>query len=78
MTEGLKTKIKRLIRENTTPRHVPAKIIAVSDIPYTLNGKKVERAVYNIIHREPVLNKEALANPESLTFFQSLKELTED
>lgn len=66
LTEELKTKISRTIRENTTPRHVPAKIIAVKDIPYTLNGKKVELAVYNVIHHEPVLNKDALINPEAL------------
>lgn len=75
MTEELKQTIKLYIRENTTPRHVPAKIIAVQDIPYTLNGKKVEMAVYNVIHQEPVLNKEALVNPETLNFFENLEEL---
>ncbi|MEW6423967.1 MAG: acetoacetate--CoA ligase [Bacillota bacterium] len=75
MTEELKKKIKTAIRENTTPRHVPAKIIAVADIPYTLNGKKVEMAVRSVIHNEPVLNQDALANPEALAYFKDLPEL---
>lgn len=75
LSEELKKKIKDAIRENTTPRHVPAKIIAVKDIPYTLNGKKVELAVYNVIHNEPVLNKDALANPETLDLFKELNRL---
>lgn len=75
LTEELKKKIRDTIRENTTPRHVPAQIIAVKDIPYTLNGKKVELAVYNVIHNEPVLNKDALANPEALDLFKDLAEL---
>ncbi|GAI49998.1 unnamed protein product, partial [marine sediment metagenome] len=58
-----------------TPRHVPAKVIAVGDIPYTINGKKVELAVRNIIHNEPVLNIDALANPKSLAFYKDIKEL---
>ncbi len=76
LSEGLKAKIKQAIRDNTTPRHVPAKILAVKDIPYTLNGKKVEMAVYNVIHKEPVLNKDALANPEALDLFKDLPELS--
>lgn len=75
LTDELSNKIKTSIREHTTPRHVPAKIIAVKDIPYTLNGKKVELAVRNIIHNEPVLNREALANPEALDGFKDLPEL---
>ena len=70
--EALVKKIKNVIRQNTTPRHVPAKIIPVADIPYTISGKKVELAVYNVIHQEPVLNKDALANPESLELFKDL------
>ena len=62
-------KIKREIRENTTPRHVPAKILAVDDIPYTLNGKKVELAVRQVIHGQEVKNRDALANPEALEYF---------
>ncbi len=78
LSEELKKKIKDAIRENTTPRHVPAKIIAIKDIPYTLNGKKVELAVYNVIHNEPVLNKDALANPEALDLFKELNRLLLD
>ncbi len=75
LTEELKDTIKQVIRQNTTPRHVPAKIIAVKDIPYTLNGKKVELAVRQVIHGEKVLNQEALANPEALQNFTNLSEL---
>ncbi|MEJ2047383.1 MAG: acetoacetate--CoA ligase, partial [Dehalococcoidia bacterium] len=75
LTEDLVNKIKTTIRKNATPRHVPAKIIAVSDIPYTRSGKKVEKAVRNVIHHEPVPNIDALANPESLKLYENLKEL---
>lgn len=75
LTEDLQQKIRKTIRENTTPRHVPAKIITVTDIPYTLNGKKVEMAVANIVHNEPVLNLDALANPEALDLYKGLFEL---
>ncbi len=77
LTEDLKKKIRKTIRENATPRHVPAKIIAVDDIPYTISGKKVELAVKKIIHGEPVMNRDALANPESLELYKNLKELQE-
>ncbi|MDI6880756.1 MAG: acetoacetate--CoA ligase [Desulfitobacteriaceae bacterium] len=73
----LQQKIKQTIRDNTTPRHVPAKIIAIKDIPYTLSGKKVELAVSNIIHNEPVLNRDALANPDALDLYKDLIELSE-
>ena len=76
MTEDLVTLIKRTIRTNTTPRHVPAKIIAVPDIPRTISGKIVELAVRKVIHQEKVDNTDALANPEALKFFMDLKELT--
>jgi acetoacetyl-CoA synthetase len=75
LSDDLKEKIRKTIRENATPRHVPAKIIAVNDIPYTISMKKVELAVRNIIHGEPVLNTEALTNPESLELFKDLAEL---
>jgi acetoacetyl-CoA synthetase len=75
LSEELASKIKATIRSNTTPRHVPAKIIAVDDIPYTINMKKVEKAVWNVIHNEPVLNLDALANPDSLEQYKNLKEL---
>ena len=71
----LKRDIARTIRQNTTPRHVPAKIIAVRDIPYTINMKKVELAVKKIIQGEPVLNRDALANPEVLDDYRDLAEL---
>jgi len=75
LTEDLKNKVKKTLRENASPRHVPAKIIQVSDIPYTLNMKKVESAVTNIIHGKPVLNRDALVNPESLDYYEDLEEL---
>ncbi len=68
-------KIKNTIRVNTTPRHVPAKIIQVTSIPKTLSGKIVEIAVRNIIHNRPVTNTDALANPESLEEYRDLKDL---
>ncbi len=76
LDETLVKKIKTMIRRNTTPRHVPAKIIEVADIPYTISGKKVELAVRNIIHSRKVKNKDALANPEALAFYKDLTELT--
>ncbi len=69
LTEDLIGKIKTNIRTNCSPRHVPAIIKKVMDIPYTLNGKKVEVAVKKIIHGEDVLNRDALRNPESLDGF---------
>jgi acetoacetyl-CoA synthetase len=79
LTEELKNKIRKSLRENASPRHVPALIIEVPDIPYTFNMKKVEIAVTNIIHGRPVLNRDALANPESLDYFEKiLSELQRD
>jgi acetoacetyl-CoA synthetase len=75
LTEDLEKRIKGLIRENTTPRHVPGKIIAVPDIPYTISGKKVELAVRKIIHDQEVKNKDALANPEALDYYKNLAQL---
>lgn len=74
LTEDLRNKIKMTLRRNTSPRHVPAKIIEVPGIPYTLNMKKVESAVTNIIHGKPVLNRDALINPESLDYYENLRE----
>lgn len=62
-------------QRTASPRHVPAKVIAVPDIPYTLNMKKVEGAVTNVIHGKPVLNRDALVNPESLEYYADLPEL---
>ncbi len=75
LTDSLREKIKTTIRQNASPRHVPAKILAVPDIPYTLNMKKVELAVQKVIHGREVKNKDALKNPEALDFFAELAEL---
>ena len=75
LTDALKEKIKKTIRADASPRHVPAKIIAVPDIPRTISGKIVELAVKNVIHQRPVKNTHALANPEALRFFEHLPEL---
>ena len=76
LNEDLLLKIKKQIKENASPRHVPVKIISVLDIPRTKNGKIVELAVKNIIEGNEIKNKEALANPEVLEQFKNLKELT--
>ena len=78
LTDTLKNKIRDTIRNLASPRHVPAKIIAVPGIPYTLNMKKVEMAVKKAIDGKPVLNKDALSNPEILDFYANIKELQED
>ncbi|MBF0227509.1 MAG: acetoacetate--CoA ligase [Desulfobacterales bacterium] len=76
LTEDMITKIKSTIRKNASPRHVPDKIFAVPDIPYTLNMKKVELAVKKSISGQEVKNKSALKNPEALDYFENLaKEL---
>jgi len=72
LTEGLKDKVKRALREDASPRHVPALIIEAPDIPYTFNMKKVESAVSNIIHGRQVTNRDALVNPESLDFYEKI------
>jgi acetoacetyl-CoA synthetase len=71
----LEGRIKQQIRANTTPRHVPAKIVQVADIPRTKSNKIVELAVRNIVHGEPVKNLDALANPEALEYYRDRKEL---
>ena len=73
----LKDRIHTAIRTSTTPRHVPAKIIAVADIPRTRSGKLTELAVREVIHGRPVLNIDALANPEALKHFCDLPDLLE-
>jgi acetoacetyl-CoA synthetase len=75
LDEPLMQRIRTQIRNNATPRHVPARIVQVSDIPRTKSGKIVELAVRNVVHGQPVKNLEALANPESLDQFRSLPEL---
>jgi acetoacetyl-CoA synthetase len=75
LSDELVTRVKTTIRKNCTPRHVPAKVISVEDIPYTISGKKVELAVRNVIHDQEVKNKDALANPEALVYYVDLPEL---
>jgi acetoacetyl-CoA synthetase len=72
LTEDLKNKVKRVLREEASPRHVPALIIEAPDIPYTFNMKKVESAVSNILQGRPVTNRDALVNPESLDFYEKI------
>ncbi|MBX9630171.1 MAG: acetoacetate--CoA ligase [Burkholderiales bacterium] len=72
---ALGKRIKEEIKRNTTPRHVPAKIVQVADIPRTKSGKIVELAVRNVVHGRPVKNREALANPEALELYRDLPEL---
>ncbi|WP_367084376.1 acetoacetate--CoA ligase [Pseudomonas sp. HOU2] len=75
LDDALQQQIRQVIRANTTPRHVPAKIVAVTDIPRTISGKVVELAVRNVVHGEPVKNTDALANPEALEQFRNRPEL---
>ncbi|WP_255701145.1 acetoacetate--CoA ligase [Microbulbifer sp. YPW16] len=75
LDDELVQKIRTTIRANTTPRHVPAKVIQVTDIPRTISGKIVELAVRNVVHGKPVKNQEALANPEALALYKNLPEL---
>ena len=72
LTEDLKQKIRRELRENASPRHVPSFIFDVPGIPYTFNMKKVESAVKNIVNGKPVTNKDALSNPETLDYFKKI------
>lgn len=78
LTDSLKKDIKTAIKVNASPRHIPAKIIPIPDIPYTLNMKKVELAVKNIIEGKPVLNKDALKNPEALEHYTGMVSLLSD
>jgi len=75
LNDALVDRIRKTIRENTTPRHVPAKVISVPEIPRTKSGKIVELAVRSVVHGEEVKNTEALANPETLRYFSGLPEL---
>ncbi|WP_116369105.1 acetoacetate--CoA ligase [Parahaliea mediterranea] len=72
---ALEARIRQTIRDNTTPRHVPARIVQVADIPRTISGKIVELAVRNVVHGEPVKNTDALANPAALELFRNLPQL---
>ena len=77
LTDGIKDKIKKAIRTNTSPRHVPSKIISILEIPKTKNGKLVELAVKQSVEGKTIKNLEALANPDSLEQFKNIKELNE-
>src|SRR5450756_663654 len=78
LTDELRDRIRKTIRVNASPRHVPAKIIAVPDIPYTLNMKKVELSVKKVIEGQAVQNKDALKNPEALDHYAGIPEWQED
>ncbi len=75
LDEGLRDRLKKRIREHTSPHHVPRKILQVADIPRTLSGKIVELAVREVIHGRPVQNVDALANPQALDLYRDLEEL---
>ncbi len=75
LDDGLRDKIRRAVRERCTPRHVPARIVQVGDIPRTKSGKITELAVRDVVHGRPVKNQEALANPEALDLYKDLPEL---
>jgi acetoacetyl-CoA synthetase len=75
LDDDLQTRIRKVVRDNATPRHVPARIVQVSDIPRTVSGKIVELAVRNVVHGKAVKNVDALANPEALELFKALPEL---
>jgi acetoacetyl-CoA synthetase len=75
LDEDLQKAIRTKVRTGASPRHVPARIVAVADIPRTKSGKIVELAVREVVHGRPVKNKEALANPEALELYRDLPEL---
>ena len=77
LNSDLIDKVKKQIRQKASPRHVPSKVISISDIPRTKNGKIVELAVKNIIEGNEIKNKEALANPEVLKEYTNIKELND-
>ena len=75
LDDTLQDRIRRKIREGASPRHVPAKIVQVADIPRTRSGKITELAVREMVHGRPVKNTEALANPEALALYEDLPDL---
>jgi len=75
LDEALEKRIRTQVRTGASPRHVPAKILAVADIPRTKNGKITELAVRDVVHGRPIRNREALANPEALELYRDLPEL---
>jgi len=76
LDSALERRLRDAIKTRASPRHVPAKILAVADIPRTMNGKIVELAVREAIHGRPVGNLDALANPEALAYFVGRPELS--
>jgi acetoacetyl-CoA synthetase len=76
LSDELRERIRRRIREGASPHHVPKKIIAVADIPRTISGKISELTVRNVIHGRPVKNTDALANPQALELYRDLEELS--
>jgi acetoacetyl-CoA synthetase len=72
LTDALKDSINKTLRGKASPRHVPAIIMEMPDAPYTMNMKKVESAVTNIIHGRPVTNRDALMNPQVLDYFEKI------
>lgn len=74
LDDGLKSRISDRIRTMTSPRHVPRRIVQVNDIPYTISGKKVEKAVRLVLAGEPVTNRDALMNPEALDGFEAIRD----
>ena len=76
LDEALEQKIRQQIRRNATPRHVPARILQAPHLPRTKSGKIAELAVRALVHGQPVKNREALANPESLEHFLGRPELS--
>jgi acetoacetyl-CoA synthetase len=75
LDDALQARIRDVVRRNTTPRHVPAKILAVPALPRTKSGKLVEIAVRSVVHGEDIRNREALANPDALEYFRNIPEL---
>jgi len=75
LDHDLRDRIRSQVRDNTSPHHVPRKVVQVADIPRTLSGKIVELAVREVVHGRPVKNVDALANPEALELFRDLPEL---
>ena len=75
LDDELEATIRRVLREHCSPRHVPARVVAVPDLPRTRSGKLAELAARNVVHGQPVANRDALANPESLHHFQDRPEL---
>jgi acetoacetyl-CoA synthetase len=75
LDDPLRDRIRRQVRTGASPRHVPARIVQVADIPRTKSGKITELAVRDVVHGREVKNKEALANPEALELYRGLAEL---